>query len=530
MSTEDINKVVVTLHKGVDVDAFIDEMSSAGNFSPYVPSRPVEIFNEKPESLRNVDFVMTRNEMEELRKDPRVLACRYGTKKENGIEIGFATQDISRLYTRTSSFTTGNVDMGWGVRQTLSTTNQYTSTTSVNYQWPFTLTGNGVDFIIQDSGLQVNHPEFTNADTGLSRVQQINWFTATGTSGTMPVNFYTDVNGHGTNCCGIAAGRTYGWAKESNIYVMNILGENPNSTIAPGLSFNLIRLWHQNKATTSTGYKRPTVVNMSWGYGVSMAFVVGGTYRGSSWTGSAPQPAYGIVNNGQYRMPYVEPSVQADADDCLDAGVILIGAAGNGSFKIDVPGGLDYNNSVRYSGQGSTPFYYMRGSTPCANPEVISVGAVALQNSPEVKAYFSCTGPGVPVYVAGDYVVGPCSTTNNLGPYPIVNYPFNSSFRSAKVSGTSQASPQVAGLICCLLQSRPWYDMGRIRNWISNNAISNRLTDTGGSYSDFTSLQGGPNKYLYNPFMGTKPTVIQHTEPAKTDENPEYTAILNGKF
>ena len=28
MSTEDINKVVVTLNKGVDVDAFIDEMSS----------------------------------------------------------------------------------------------------------------------------------------------------------------------------------------------------------------------------------------------------------------------------------------------------------------------------------------------------------------------------------------------------------------------------------------------------------------------------------------------------------------------
>jgi 2-oxo-4-hydroxy-4-carboxy--5-ureidoimidazoline (OHCU) decarboxylase len=60
MSTEDINKVVVTLHKGVDVDAFIDEMSSIGNSSPHVPSRAVEIYNEKPESLRNVDFVMTR--------------------------------------------------------------------------------------------------------------------------------------------------------------------------------------------------------------------------------------------------------------------------------------------------------------------------------------------------------------------------------------------------------------------------------------------------------------------------------------
>lgn len=92
------------------------------------------------------------------------------------------------------------------------------------------------------------------------------------------------------------------------------------------------------------------------------------------------------------------------------------------------------------------------------------------------------------------------------------------------------ASPQVAGLVTCLLQSRPWYDSERIKNWVYDNATTNRLTNTGGGYTDFNSLQGGPNRYLYNPWSGQYPTVIEHTEPAKIDEDPQYTGQLNGKF
>ena len=110
MSTEDINKVVVTLKKGVDVDAFIDEMVSTGNRTEFVPSRPVELYNEKPESLRNVDFVMTRSEALVLQNDPRVEGVRYGTKKENGLIKQPFSLDQSRLYRRTpgTDWATGN--------------------------------------------------------------------------------------------------------------------------------------------------------------------------------------------------------------------------------------------------------------------------------------------------------------------------------------------------------------------------------------------------------------------------------------
>jgi hypothetical protein len=509
MSTEDINKVVVTLHKGVDVDAFIDEMSSVGNNSPYVPSRSVEIYNLKEDSLRNVDFVMSRSEMEELKKDPRVLDARYGTKAENGITPIPYVVDSTRSYYRTNTFAAGNVDHGWGLLNTQFTTNQYTTGNLVNYQQLYTSTGFGVDFVIQDTGLQIDHPEFQNS-VGVSRVNTINWYLATGVSGTMPPNFYTDVNGHGTNVCGIAAGKTYGSAKDAAIYVMNILGDNANSRIPISQSFNLLRIWHTQKPSNNSPYwttKRPTVVNMSWGYNININAAIGGIYRGTPWSGTGAQPAYGLINNGSGVVPVVVSSVEADIEDCLDAGVILTAAAGNSSYKIDVPGGIDYNNLVNYSGGFSS--YYMRGSTPNVNTRVFKVGAVGLQLSPERKASFSCTGPGVGIYVAGDYVVGPVSNTTNLGGYPIRTYPYNSSFKVGKVSGTSQASPGVAGLICCLLQARPWYDVGRIMNWIYGYAISNRLSDTAGGYTDFQSLQGGPNRYLYNPWgTGSQPTMI----------------------
>ena len=52
-------------------------------------------------------------------------------------------------------------------------------------------------------------------------------------------------------------------------------------------SFDAIKLWHRNKPITSTGYKRPTIVNMSWGYGRTFSGITGGNYRGTDWTGTS---------------------------------------------------------------------------------------------------------------------------------------------------------------------------------------------------------------------------------------------------
>lgn len=146
-------------------------------------------------------------------------------------------------------------------------------------EYRFSMDGTGVDVVIQDSGIQADHPEFFDED-GVSRVQQINWYhtSAIGTAASsfplstqMPSAHYTDRHGHGTHVAGTIAGRTYGWAKNARIYAHKIaiggsVGTPASECISLNDSFDLIKLWHRNKPIDpKTGYKRPTVVNMSWG-------------------------------------------------------------------------------------------------------------------------------------------------------------------------------------------------------------------------------------------------------------------------
>lgn len=617
----DTKKVIVTLKEGVDVDAFIEEMSTRGYTSTHVPDRAVEIADLRFESLHNVDFYLTLEETDLLRNDPRVLDCMYGTFRENGFLPKIHAINPSKTFTRSSSFIApNNTDVNWALRDCYSSTNPFTSSTlsgSTNY----TLDGTGVDVVIQDSGLQVDHPEFQDSN-GVSRVKQINWYQAAGVSGTQPPGFYSDYNGHGTNVGSIAAGKTYGWARNANIYVMTILGENlvtsvtnadppvattaqphqlvngdrilvyapyswgiitggnsyefqvdvinatqfrvsgvsdgtyfipvttigygpypggfkitqiynssgnyrgsPNS-IDPLTSLGLIRRWHLNKPIdTVTGFRRPTVVNMSWGYNFGYtSYITGGVYRGTSWSGSFPQNQYGMLNTNQ--LPQIDDggtpayitAVNAEVTDCLNAGIIMVGAAGNNSYKIDIPGGADYNNYGTSISQPGINWYYHRGSSPTAVPGVLCVGAIDytfqgggsyLTTNATAKAAFSATGPRVDVYAPGGFIAGATCNTAITGNFPVVNYPANSSFKNIKVSGTSQASPQVAGVLACVAQMRPWMRYNDAQTWIRENSVAKTANVSGysyfsggvSSYSDRYSLQGGTNRYLYYPYQ-----------------------------
>ena len=112
---------------------------------------------------------------------------------------------------------------------------------------------------------------------------------------------------------------------------------------------------------------------------------------------------YGIMQSGEL-APYRDPALDADITDAVADGIIFVGSAGNGGFKVDVPGGDDYDN---YFVDNGVAFYYHRGSTPAnsrgtadADLKMISVGAVA-STSEESKAQNSNTGPGVDLYAPG---------------------------------------------------------------------------------------------------------------------------------
>jgi len=511
MSTEDQNRCVVTLEKGIDIPRFLDEMTASYG-SETVPARQVELYNEKPESKRNFDFVMSLSEAEQLRKDPRVIDVRYGSKAENGIFPGKSVLEESRTYTKTG--TLDNSHYNWGIASCTQAADPFSPTSdTTSYQYPYTLTGNGVDVVIQDSGILTDHPEWLNRDGTASRFQEIDWPTEAGLSGTITQdpNHYTDPDGHGTHVAGTAAGRLYGWAKEANIYAITIIDNAASFGIST--SFNLIRNWHNNKTNG-----RPTVVNMSWEYFSTYTNITGGNWRGTSWTGTTMQAAYGMVQGqqdsfGNWIHPIRVSSVDADIQDCLDDGIILVGAAGNDSHKADVVGGADYDN---YFTNNFGNRYYHRGATPMAAPGVVSVGNISYVyvNNQEPLFNSSTKGPRVDIHAPGGFIMSAIPDGSNIASSTgTADYPLDSNYKITKISGTSMASPQVAGLAACLLEARPSYTAAQVSAWLSSNAESNRLFDpTTGvpstDYNNFRALQGSPNLYLKTPFTSEFPQRI----------------------
>ncbi len=510
MSTEDQNRAVVTVKKGADVDALMQELCSTGSTNEHVPARKVEMYNEKNDSKRNFDVVLTKEEAELLKNDPRIVDVRYGSKQENGISPRPFRVEDTKQYNKVTTQSSDHYN--WGIPACTSDTDPFGAGTFLNYAHSWNLDGTGVDVVIQDSGIDTTHPEWLNHAGTASRFQSIDWPSAAGLSGTytQPVGHYTDVDGHGTHCAGTVAGRLYGWARGANIYAITII-DNPGNTYGVSASFNLIRGWHNNKGTG-----RPTVVNMSWGYFGYYSSIVSGNYRGTPWTGVTVDSAYGMIagpynfdsSAGLYYHPIRVSSVDADIEDCIDDGIILVGAAGNDQHKMDIIGGLDYNN---YFVNGFGNRYYHRGATPNGSAGVVSVGSVRLAIG-ERKAPYSTTGPGVQIYAPGDSIQSAVPASSNFATaYSAVNYPGNSAFKAAKVSGTSMAAPQVAGVLACLVGSRTAYTGADCVRWIERKGILNRMTEVGSGYTDSFSFQTGPNRYLRQPFTSQTPLRVSGT-------------------
>jgi subtilisin family serine protease len=496
----------VILKKDIDYDEFWNDIESDTDGGKlYIPNRAVQYTNERPASLRQCWYLLTDEEAEQLKLDERVFDVEIPPEHRTDIQIGLNAIQKGD-FTKTTS--DSGVFLNWGMIRCNSTTNVYSTSTTTNLNYNYTLTGDGVDVVIQDSGLQVDHPEF-NDENGNSRVQQINWFTTSGVSGTQSANHYRDFDGHGTHVASTAAGLTYGWAKKARIYsvkVEGLEGSGDSGGISVTNCFDVIKGWHNNKSNDpKTGVKRPTVVNMSWGYGTSIGTVSSVTYRGStisSPSDTALANSYGLmgVNSFNRRAPIRISSVDTDIQEMLDAGIVVCIAAGNGSHKIDIVGGTDYNNNFN---NGSTNYYH-RGSSPFDDDAIMvgNVDSTVYSAGQDQKATSSETGPGVTIYAPGTNIMGACSTTNAFTDEP---YYLNASYRQMNISGTSMASPQVAGVCALMLEANPKLTPSQLKLSLLANA-GTALYDTGvnNDWTDNRSLKGGAVKFLYNKFNSEK--------------------------
>jgi subtilisin family serine protease len=510
----------VIVHRGIDLEEVDAELAASTGSGP-IPNRSVDVADARPGSKRMTHWMLTDEEAESLRNDERILAVEIPPDQRDDIEIGLRSiQDA--LFSRTI---TGNTNVNWGLRRSIDLINNYNLAGEILGPYKYSLDGTGIDIVIQDSGIQTDHPEFTDQN-GNSRVVQIDWYAASGLTGAQSANHYRDRDGHGTHVAGIAAGKTYGWAKGSKIYSQKLAGletlQGADGTGIPvGDAFDAIRLWHSNKIST-----RPTVVNMSWGYrGSEAGDPQNGVYRGTPWTFN---PAVNITTNyglpgsiysGSARYPAQVAFADAEVEDMIDAGIHVCIAAGNDFYKADIPSGADYDNTVTH---GGNTYFYHRPSSPYTNRAFI-VGSIdsTTNAGTDRPANYSKKGPAVNTWAPGETIMSTASNENDASYDGVtLDYPPDNNFKIMYIGGTSMAAPQVAGLLALYLQSQPGISPERLLEKISSDSQA-VLSDTGldndyGSYT--TSLMGSPNRFLFsrygieNPLQLTGSLTYNNTE------------------
>ena len=209
--------------------------------------------------------------------------------------------------------------------------------------------------------------------------------------------------------------------------------------------------------------------------------------------------AWGFIS-GQ-RIPARVAGADADIEDAYAEGIIMVGAAGNGRWKHDVPGGADWNNTFemanRYPASVAQPYYYMRGTSPTANDTAASGGfempAICVGSidsvSTDQKVLYSDCGPGVDLYAPGTHIISALPTG--------VSDPREPGYYLGKYSGTSMASPQVCGVLACALETYPYMNQVQAKAYILGHAKAGQITANSNGPADGQDLQGSANLFLY---------------------------------
>ena len=501
-----LKEYIVTAANYEILDDLCNDIETPGG-ALYIPNRAVEVANPRPSS-RNTHYYLTDAEAELIRKDPRVLAVEQLPEALGLIPSPMWTQTETTWDKSSSNIsshknwgllrvTEGATRSNWGSNGTFSQSGTVIANAA----------GKDVDIVVVDGLFNPDHIEYAvNINgTGGSRVNQYNWYQhnpeVTGSAaGTYVYTPYTGTsaetqNNHGAHVAGTVAGNTQGWARDATIYNIFPYGTNPSTIFI----FDYIRAFHRAKPINpATGLRKPTITNNSWGFRslIPYTLLTSVTFRGTTYSGPftiSQLQNYGIIVNASNQVVLSARNAAVDADiaDAIAEGIIVVGSAGNNFQKNDILGGTDYDNNVVYS---SLPYYYNRGSTPASADNVICVGAAsALIN--DSKATFSNCGPRVDIYAPGGNIMSSLNIINS--DWPGVSDPRNSVYKIGKAQGTSMASPQVCGVLACILEIYPNMKQSEAISYITSYAKTGQIAATSGGVTDYTDLQGSPNRYLF---------------------------------
>ena len=468
------------------------------------------------------------------------------------------------LWTQTDDFnkTTGTFasdDKNWGLYRVIegdSVTNWGSDGTDeiTNRTIVTTSSGKNVDVVIVDAHVNPDHPEFAvNPDgSGGSRVNQFNWFQYNSVLGYGSNGTYTystsgasPNSNHGTHVAGTCCGNTQGWARDANIYNMAFSDTLSGVTDWDEKLWDYLRHFHKNKAINSaTGRRNPTITNHSWGYSrvnINLSTLTSVTYRGTTTalSGTDSQKKTVLEDNGVpvpantylYRTPARIAAVDADVQDAINDGVIVISSAGNSYWNCDTSSGNDYNNYI--SGSGGT-VYHSRGSTPGSADNVICVGSIGSKIN-EYKSNFSNWGERVDIWAPGSDIISAVydSSSPPTDYNPIIADSRNGSYYLASISGTSMAGPQVAGVIACLAEQEPYLTQAEALQHLKENALAEVGTTGTINHSTYEAFGDSHNRYLFmpkkRPETGTLSPAFLHKNRNSDSAGVKYPRVRNNR-
>ena len=527
-----MREYIVIVKEGEDLSALDTEMAASSG-SGCVPNRAVECTDACEHDTRMTHWNLTDEEAETLKNDERIYDVEIPYKDNPDVEYSIDAVKTNQWFSKSTS--TSALYVNWGLHRCSSATDPFNDGTNLgavlsikNYH--YAVDGTGVDIVIMDSGVKNDHPEFQDA-AGNSRVKEIDWYAESGgnMSGTLGASFYTEQGNHGTFCAGISAGKTYGWAKNADIYSIKIFDTD---AVSDSTGMDLIRHWHNNKGTG-----RPTIVNMSYGYG----YVTDGAHgaqasdTGSHWNTVTNQfdswtygdSGYNSKNDVDYKTDFRadgRPSnrnATADAklDQLIAAGVHVVISAGNGTDAQFNDTAVANNNYFDYFNRpgfnGNANVYYHKCGSPRTtnNGNDIVVGSIGTISSVyysgglEQLSDFTARGPAVDIYAPGHNIISTCAVTE--ASYNQVDYPADTNFLIGRANGTSFAAPQVTGLGAVYLQVHPTSRPAQLKTAILGDAKTDLLKDNLSTfnssldkYRDTNGLWWSWNRYMYNKFHG----------------------------
>jgi subtilisin family serine protease len=302
------------------------------------------------------------------------------------------------------------------------------------YNW----TGSGVRAYVIDTGIRTTHTQFG----GRAAVSAD--FVGDGRNG-------QDCNGHGTHVAGTIGGSTYGVAKSVSlraVRVLNCQGSGTTSGVISGVNW------------VASNRVLPAVANMSLGGGASSALdsaVNSAINSGVTFAVAAGNDARAFDSSTFFRGPDT-PAVYPEA--------LTVTAMSDSDGATGGAGGAPTCRSGETQDACNV--------SPARTAAAITVGATT---SSDARASYSNFGTCVDIFAPGSSITSAWATGDTA---------------TNTISGTSMATPHVAGVAALYLQGHTSASNATVRNAIVGGATTNVLTGVG---------TGSPNRLLYSLFF-----------------------------